>query len=111
MSASDLQTIKNYIKTTNCIDSTRVEVSYFPQSKFYLKKQIHIFNNTVLASKPHVIKVFPKSDMDIVWLDIWDVQSESKAKYLINRYFNIGNYIATIKGANMNPSVFQYKNC
>ena len=133
--ASDLQTIENYIKTANCINLTRVEVPCLSQSKSYLKiidvpyyqenlsspitlnvvediiKQNHIFNNVVLASKLHVIKVFPKLDMAIVWLDIWDVQSRSKAKCLINRCFNIGNYIATIREANMNPGMLQCKNC
>ena len=133
--ASDLQTIENYVKTANHINSTRVEVLCLSQSKFYLKiigipyyqenssspitsnvvediiKQNHIFNNVVLASKLHIIKVSPKLDIAIVWLDIWDVQSRSKAKCLINRCFNIGNYIATIRGTNMNPSMLQCKNC
>ena len=30
---------------------------------------------------------------------------------LINRCFNIGKYIATIWGANMNPGILQCKNC
>ena len=74
-------------------------------------KQNHIFDNISLASKPRVIKVSPKSDMSIIWLDIWDVQSSSNAKMLINRCFNVGNYITTIRGANMNPGVLQCKNC
>ena len=49
--------------------------------------------------------------MAIVWIDIWDVQSGKNAKMLINRCFNVGNYIATIRGANMNPGVPQCKNC
>jgi len=65
-------------------------------------KQNQIFDNVVLTSKPHVIKVSSKSDMAIVWLDIWDVQSGSKAKGLINHCFNVGNHIATIRGTNMN---------
>ena len=68
-------------------------------------KQNHIFDNISLVSRPRVIKVLPKSDMSIVWIDIWDVQSDSNAKMLINRYFNIGQYIATIQRANMNPDV------
>jgi len=48
--------------------------------------------------------------MAIVWLDIWDIQSGYNAKMLINRCFNVGNYIVTIWGANMNPSVPQCKN-
>jgi len=68
-------------------------------------KKNYIFNNIVLAFKPHIIKVSPKSDMAIIWVDIWDVQSGSKAKGLINRCFNVGSYIATIRGANMNSGI------
>jgi len=49
--------------------------------------------------------------MSIIWFDIWDAQSSSRAKDLINRHFNVGNYIATIQSANMNPEVLQCKNC
>ena len=118
------------------INSLQVEKPRLPKSKSYLKiigilffpyvnsqeklssnnietilKQNHIFNNISLASKPRVIKVSLKSDMAIVWIDIWDIQSGVNAKMLINRCFNIGNYIVTIRGANMNPGVPQCKNC
>ena len=59
-------------------------------------KNNHIFNNISLASKLQVIKISPKSDIAIIWLDIWGVQSGSKAKCLINRYFNVRSYIPTI---------------
>ena len=36
-SASDLQFIENYVKSTNCINSQEVEVLYLSQSKSYLK--------------------------------------------------------------------------
>jgi len=49
----------------------------------------HIFNNISTALKLHIIMALPKSDMAIVWLDIWDVQSSSKAKSFINRCFNV----------------------
>ena len=49
--------------------------------------------------------------MAIIWIDIWNTQSKSKAKGLINRRFNIGSFIATIHRANMNLGVPQYKNC
>jgi len=113
-----------------------VEEPHLPKSKSYLKiigipffphtnsqeklllndiemflKQNHIFDNISLTSKPRVIKVSLKSDMLIVWIDIWDVQSGSNAKMLINRYFNVGSYIATIWGANMNSGILQCKNC
>jgi len=65
----------------------------------------YIFDNILLVLKPRVIKVLSKSDMVIIWLDIWDVQSGSKAKGLINRSFNVENYIITIQEANMNPGL------
>jgi len=73
------------------IDSSQVDMPCLPQSKSYLKiigipyfsnsnlqdylntsdvktiiKQNYIFNNVILASKPRVIKVSPKSDMAII---------------------------------------------
>jgi len=133
---SDLLIIDQYIKNSNDVNALQVKELRFPKSKSYLKiigipfyphansqehltssniesilKQNQIFDNISLASKPRVIKVLPKSDMSIVWINIWDVQSGSNAKMLINRCFNIGQYIATIRGANMNPGVPQCKNC
>ena len=70
-------------------------------------KNNHIFNNIAIASRPRVIKISPKSDIAIIWLDIWDIQSRSKTKNLINRCFNIESYITTIQGANMNPVLWQ----
>ena len=108
---SDLLIIEKYIKNLENIDFTQVETLQLPQSKSYLKiisisyylcesynsqehitsndvkdiiKQNHIFNNITLASKLRVIKVLPKSDMAIVWIDIWDAQSGVKTKGLIN---------------------------
>ena len=125
-SSSDLQVIKNNIKNVNYTDITDVNTSCLLQSKSYLKiigihyfqydssnylilkdvediiKQNQIFDNVILVFKPHVIKVSSKSDMAIIQLDIQDVQSRSKAKGLINHCFNIGNYIAIIRGTNMN---------
>ena len=49
--------------------------------------------------------------MAIIWIDIWDAQSSSNAKILINRCFNVRKYIATICSANMNPGIPQCKNC
>jgi len=134
--ASDLTTIENYIKNSKSIDSSQVDMPCLSQSKSFLKiidipyfpngnlqerlnsldveniiKQNYIFNNVTLASKPRVIKVLPKSNMAIVWIDIWDAQSGAKAKDLINRYFNVGSFIAMIRGANANSRVPQCKNC
>ena len=131
----DLQMIKNYVKNAEHINVDRVEVPRLSQSKFYLKiigipylqentvtpitlsvvedviKKNHIFNNIILVSKPLITKVFPKLNMIIILVDIWDVQSSSKVKELINRYFNVGSYITTIIGTNMNSSISQYKYC
>ena len=120
---------KKYIKNIDIVDSKDVIVPQSPQSKSYLKildilyiiedtntpvsskivEQIlqftYIFNNVVLISKPRVIKASPKLDITVIWIDIWDVQSGSKAKSLINRCFNIGNYIATIQNTNMKPEI------
>jgi len=116
----DLQTIENYVKNVDYIDFNDIKIPCLPQSKSYLKiisisylmkntntpmnssvvetiiKNNHIFNNISLASKLKVIKVSPKSDIVIIWLDIWGVQSGSKAKCLIDRCFNVGSYISTI---------------
>ena len=112
---SDLLIIEKYVKNSENIDSSQVDSPYLPQSKSYLKiigilyyphrnlqdqlsssdvktviKQNQIFDNVTLTSKPRVIKASPKSDMAIIWINIWDAQSGVKAKGLINWYFNIG---------------------
>jgi len=48
-------------------------------------KELHLFKDVTLASKPHIIKALPKSDRAVVWVDIWDSQSSSCAKNIINR--------------------------
>ena len=86
----DLQEIEKYIKNSLSSDIDKVSLARLPQSKSYLKivgipfisektnsciasdeiedvlKNNHIFNNIVLASKPCVIKVSPRSDMAII---------------------------------------------
>ena len=88
--------------TNSCISSNDVEC---------ILKSNHIFNDIVLASKPCIIKVSPKYDMSIIWINIWNSQSGSNAKKIINRWFNVRSFIATVRGANMNPGVLQCKNC
>ena len=90
----NLQTIEKYIKNASLINSDKVDVPCLPQSKLYLKiidipyllennntfisynviksiiKSNYIFNNTMVTSKPYIIKVLPKLDMTIIWLDI-----------------------------------------
>jgi len=40
----------------------------------------YIFNNLLLTSKLQVIKASSKSNMAIMWMNIWDIQSRYKAK-------------------------------
>jgi len=85
---SDLSTIKKYMKNINNINSDNIDCPHLPKSKLYLKiiglphnmengvltlkviedvlKDSHLFENVVLASKPQVIKVSPKSNMAVV---------------------------------------------
>jgi len=96
-SLSDFQTVESYIKNINHIKANNVESSQLPQLKSYLKiigipylientntllstdvvkniiKNNHIFNNITITSKPKIIKVLPRSDMAIIWLDIWNL--------------------------------------
>ena len=91
---SDLTTIKKYIKSISNINSDLIESPCLPKSKLYLKilglpyimengiitpdiiedmlNDVYLFKNVMLALKPHIIKASPKSDMVVVWVDIWD---------------------------------------
>jgi len=113
----------------NYIQAEEVEVPQLSQSKSYLKiicipylredtntsimsdvvekiiKKNHIFNNIILVLRPCIIKVDPKLDMAIIWIDIWDVQNSNKAKDLINRCFNVGSNIVIIRDTNMNVTI------
>jgi len=131
---SDLSIIEKYFKSVEGINSNDIPSPRLPQSKSYLKitglpylradgnkitsenvtdfmKHINLFENVPLATKPRIIKASPKSDMAIIWFDIWDTQNGSKAKSLINHSFNLGRHIATVRATNMNPGVPQYHNC
>ena len=127
--------IKQYVKNVNNIEVNNVKAPRLSQLKSYLKilgisyflknsnipilanlvkriiKSNHIFNNIVIVSRPRVTKISSKLDIAIIWLNIWDIQSGSKAKGLINWCFNIGSHITTIHSANMNPGISQCKNC
>ena len=48
-------------------------------------KDSYLFKDAILASKLCVIKASPKSDKAVVWVDIWDSQSGSCVKNIINR--------------------------
>ena len=90
----DLSIIKKYLKNIENINSDLIEDLCLPKSKSYIKiiglpyktnqgvitsdyikgilKELHLFKDVVLASKPCVIKVSSKSNMAVVWVDIWD---------------------------------------
>ena len=109
VSNSDLQEIKKYIKNSLQTYDNNIVSPQLPQSKSYLKivgisyfvnksnthisskdieyilKNNYIFNNIVLVLKLRIIKVSSKSDMAIVWIDIWDIQNGNNAKKIINR--------------------------
>jgi len=94
VSGSNLQEIEKYVKNSLSTDANKISLARLSQSKSYLKivgisyinkktnsrialdkiedvlKNNYIFNNIILASKPHVIKMSPKSDMAIIWIDI-----------------------------------------
>jgi len=124
----DFQTLENYVKNANQINTDKVKTPCLPQSKSYLKlislpyyaentnlpissddiekvlKNNHIFNDISFASYLRIIKVPPKLDMAIIWINIWDSQSGTNAK-LINCSFNIEKFIATVYGAYMNLGI------
>ena len=103
---SELSRIENFLKKINNIDPSSIEAPCLPKSKSYMKivglplnsesgtitpdfiesvlKETHLFKDATLASKPRVIKVSPKSDKAVIWVDIWDSQSGSVAKNIIN---------------------------
>jgi len=130
-----MQEIEKYVKNSLPSDVENIFLPRLPQLKSYLKiigipyisektnnqislddiknvlKNNHLFNDIVLASKPYIIKVSSKSDMTIIWIDIWDMQNRTNAKKVINQRFNIGSFIAIVRSANMNPGIPQCKNC
>ena len=131
---SDLSVIEKYFKSVKGINSNNIPSPWLSQSKLYLKiiglfylwadsnkitsenvidfmKHLDLFENISLATKSCIIKASPKSDMAIIWFDIWDIQNGSKAKLLINHSFNLGRHIAMIRATNMNPGVSQCHNC
>ena len=106
---SNLQEIEKYVKNSLEVNDNSVASPRLSQSKSYLKiigisyfvdksnicitsdniecilKSNHIFNDIILALRPHIIKVSPKLDMAVVWINIWDNQNGNNAKKIINR--------------------------
>ena len=102
----DLSTIEKYLKNVQNVNPDSIGSPCLPKSKSYMKiiglpyssklgvmspdiiegvlKDLHLFKDVTLASKLHVIKASPKSDKVVVWVDIWDSQSGSYTKNIIN---------------------------
>jgi len=92
--SSDLQEIEKCIKNSLLNEGDQMSFPQLPQSKSYLKivgilflnkqlnthisseniekilKNNHIFNNIVPVFRPRVIKISPKSDIAIIWINI-----------------------------------------
>jgi len=107
-SSLNFQTIEKYIKNIGYFNSEDTNILITLDFVKTTIKNNHIFNNIAITSKSCIIKVSSKSNIAIIWLDIWDFQSGSKAKDLINRCFNVESYITTIQDVNMNLEVPQY---
>ena len=102
----DLLKIEKYLKNIKNVNLDLIKGLHLPKSKSYIKiiglpyktnqgvitsdyikdvlKELHLFKDVMLASKLHVIKASPKSNIAVVWVDIWDSQSSSSAKNIIN---------------------------
>jgi len=90
--ATELSRIKNFLKKIDNIDPISIEAPHLSKSKSYMKivrlsynselgmitpdfiegvlKETYLFKDTTLASKPRVIKVSPKSNKIVVWVNI-----------------------------------------
>ena len=102
----DLLTIKKYLKNVQNVNPDSIESPCLLKSKSYMKiiglpyssklgvmspniiegvlKDSYLFKDATLASKPCIIKASPKLDKAVVWVDIWDSQSGSCTKNIIN---------------------------
>jgi len=106
VNASELSRIENFLKKIENINLDQIKGPRLPKSKLFMKiigllynselevvtpdfiesilKETHLFKDVTLVSKPCIIKKSSKSDMVVVWVDIWDSQSGSSAKNIIN---------------------------
>jgi len=99
----NLSTIEKYLKNIKNVNSDLIESPYLSKSKSYMKiigllyktnqevitldyiesilKELHLFKDVMLASKPCVIKASPKSDVMVVWVDISEEHYQSSIQY------------------------------
>ena len=102
----NLSTIEKCLKNIQNVNPDSIESPCLPKFKLYMKiiglpysselgaispdiiegvlKDLHLFKDMTLASKSHIIKASPKSDKAVVWVDIWNSQSGSCVKNIIN---------------------------
>ena len=77
---------KSYLKIVGIpyyIDKLNTRIS--SEDIEQILKNSYIFNDIILASKPRIIKISSKSDIAIVWINIWDNQNGNNTKKIINR--------------------------
>jgi len=134
VASSDLTFIEKYSKGLDNLESKDI-LPCLPQSKLFLKilgvpyfgnnlsasisvtqvedtfSKTCMFNNITLLSCPRIIYTSKNSNMSVIWVNIWDSQNSTKAKTLINRSFNFGRYIVTVRDTSMNPGIPQCHNC
>ena len=63
---------KSYLKITRLSYKLEQDV-LTPEIVEDVLKKSHLFEDIILVSRPHVIKVSPKSDSVVVWIDIWNL--------------------------------------
>ena len=111
---SDLNIIKKYVKKLNNVNITKLhiekqlwdlcfcdsnnfsnyfiedtELSITPDIIESIIKSTYIFNNIVFDLLSSSYQGISKSNMAIIWINIWDSQNYPNTKCLINRYFNL----------------------
>ncbi|KAJ3561033.1 hypothetical protein NP233_g10445 [Leucocoprinus birnbaumii] len=134
-SLTDLSTIKIWLTKAWSLKDSNPAEPRLPQSKSFLKivgvpywtwntsqpitsgqveeaiANASLFDGVTLAARPRIIRASPHSDMSVIWIDVWDSQGGTKAKCLVNRQFNIGRSVATVRATAMHPGVAQCRNC
>ena len=92
--SSDLSTIEKVYQEYRCYwirqhygaqtFSIKVFIPITSNTVERIIKSMYIFNDVVLVSKPRVIKASSKSDMVVIWVDIWNM---SEFKMIDSNYF------------------------
>jgi len=71
MESLKLSQSKSYLKLISILYlSKKINLCITSDEVDNILKNTHIFNDMVLASKPRVINISPKSNMAIIWINI-----------------------------------------